>query len=91
MGFCGFNEALIEPVKNSFLNRLSLFTMDPIAIEQRADFREHLTLGLVSAIGKCKDPTKQVLNASSGVLQSIFSCFLVSNHSIGKHCNGLVL
>ena len=26
--------------------------MDPIAIEQREDFREHLTLGLVSAIGK---------------------------------------
>jgi hypothetical protein len=26
--------------------------MDTIAIEQREDFREHLTLGLVSAIGK---------------------------------------
>jgi hypothetical protein len=26
--------------------------MDPISIEQREDFREHLTLGLVSAIGR---------------------------------------
>ncbi len=28
--------------------------MDPIVIEQREDFREHLTLGLVSAIGMIK-------------------------------------
>ena len=36
------------------LKGLKCFEMDPIVIEQREDFREHLTLGLVSAIGRLK-------------------------------------